>query len=135
MSRHQLQPTCAATAMCAKVLRLSSAASHVAILAPSSSAAWATLGLCHVSSTGSATAPNCLIMLSRSSLGISAFEIRSVIRCPPCVWHEDTAATRNVTALGSSSQHLDHVAVEHDVIASDALSIESGRRTPDAGAR
>jgi hypothetical protein len=29
MSRHQLQPTCAATAICANVLRLWSAASHV----------------------------------------------------------------------------------------------------------
>src|SRR5437762_11550779 len=114
--------------MCANVLTLSSVASHVAILAPNSSAAWATAGLCHVTSTGSATAPNCLIMLSRSSLGISAFEIRSVMRCPPCVWYEDTAALWNVTALGSSSQHLDHVAFEHDVITSDALSVESGRR-------
>ena len=86
-------------------------------------------------STRPAIASNCLIMVSRSLLGISAFQTRSVMRCPPCVWHEDTAAPQNVTALGSSSQHLDHVAFEHHVIASDALSVESGRRTPDAGAR
>src|ERR1700741_4232060 len=101
MSRHQLQPTCAATAICANVLRLSSAASHAAILAPNSSAAWATLGLCHVTSTGSATAPNCLIMLSRSSLGISAFDTRNVVmvssRTFCVVRHEDTADGANVT--------------------------------------
>src|SRR5205814_7237118 len=100
MSRHQLQPTCAATAMCAKVFRLSSAASHAAILAPNSSAAWATLGLCHVTSTGSATAPNCLIMRSRSSLGISAFDTRNIVMVSYLdvllVRHEDTAERANV---------------------------------------
>src|SRR5919199_4376400 len=101
MSRHQLQPTCAATAMCAKVLRLSSAAFHAATLAPNSSAACATAGLCHVTSTGSATAPNCLIMLSRISAGSSAFGTRSVVMVSSLdlllVRHEDTVERTDVT--------------------------------------
>ena len=79
MSRHQLQPTCAATAMCANDLRLSSAASHSPTLPPNSRAASATFGLCQVTSTGSGTAPNCVIMLSLSSVGSSALGTRSAM--------------------------------------------------------
>src|SRR5215468_2227815 len=107
MSRHQLQPTCAATAMCANVLRLSSAASHAPALPPHSRLAWATLGLCHVTSTGSGTVPNRLIMLSLSWVGSSAFGMRSTVvssfgRLP--VQHEDTAEPANVTTLGLTLQ-------------------------------
>src|SRR5580692_4975824 len=79
MSRHQLQPTCDATAMCAKDLRLSSTASHAPTLPPNSILARATWGLCHTTSTGSGTAPNCLIMLSLISVGSSAFGTRSAM--------------------------------------------------------
>ena len=55
--------------MCANVFRLASTASHVAMLAENSWLDRATLGLLYVTSTGSGTAPSCLIMLSRSSAG------------------------------------------------------------------
>src|SRR5207245_4193051 len=43
----------------------------------------------------------------------------------------DTATQR----IGrSSSQHLDRVPLEHNVVASDALAVKSGRTTPGAGA-
>src|SRR5881392_4023286 len=102
MSRHQPQPTCAATAICANVLRLASAASHAPTFAPNSSAAWATLGLCHSTSTGSATAPNCLIMLSLTSGVSSAFETRNAMVSSLdvlLVRHEDTDGLANVTIL------------------------------------
>src|SRR5262249_25144306 len=93
MSRHQLQPTCAATAMCANDLRLSSAASHSFTLPPNSRLAFVTLGLCQVTSIGSGAAPNCLVMLPWSALGSSAFGTRRTIgvhlRHLP-VRHEDT---------------------------------------------
>src|SRR6266542_2688470 len=105
MSRHQLQPTCAATAMCANDLRLASAASHAPTLAPNSRPAWATSGVCHSTSTGSGTAPSCLIMLSLSSVGSSAFGTRSamgvLLGCLP-VRHEDTAEPANVTTLSQA---------------------------------
>src|ERR1017187_417372 len=79
MSRHQLQPTCAATAMCANVLRLASTASQVATLAAYSWLDRATLGLLYDTSTGSGTAPSCSIMFSLSSGGSSAFGTRSAM--------------------------------------------------------
>jgi hypothetical protein len=65
--------------MCANVFRLASAASHVAALAASSWLDMATLGLLYVTSSGSGTAPSCLIMFSLSSAGSSAFGMRSAM--------------------------------------------------------
>src|SRR6202042_2492088 len=74
--------------MCANDLRLSAAASHSPTLPPISMDAWATLGLCHATSTGSGTAPICLIMLSLSSAVSSAFGTRStmVFSLPVCLF-------------------------------------------------
>src|SRR5690348_8097580 len=79
MSRHQLQPTCDATAMCANDLRLASAALHAPTLPPNSRLSWVTSGLCYSTSTFSGTAPSCLTMFSLSSLGSSAFGMRSAM--------------------------------------------------------
>src|SRR5580700_7459181 len=88
MSRHQEQPTWAATAICANDLRLSSAASHSLTWPPICRDASATLGLCHATSTGSGTAPSCLIMLSLSPAVSSAFGTRSamVFSLPACLF-------------------------------------------------
>src|SRR5882757_1491787 len=120
MSRHQLQPTCAATAMCAKVLRLASAASHAATLPLNSWLATASLGLFHSTSTGSGTAPNCLTILSRNSVGSFAFGTRSAMVSSLDVYlfgHEDTARPANVTttptahrpSAGTGRQSLAHL--------------------------
>jgi hypothetical protein len=65
--------------MCANVLRLASTASQVATLAENSWLDMATLGLLYDTSTGSGTAPSCLIMFSLSSGGSSAFGTRSTM--------------------------------------------------------
>src|SRR5690349_4121606 len=110
MSRHQLQPTWAATAMCAKLLRFASTASHRATCAEWYWLASASFGLFHSTSTGSGTAPSCSVRAVRSSAGNSAFGTRSVIVFSryvggfvPCR-HEDTACRGDVTsgAAGAS---------------------------------
>src|ERR1700739_1719312 len=76
---HQREPTWPATAMCANVLRLASAASHLATSAENTWLNMATLGLLYITSTGSGTTPSCLIMLSLSSAGSSTFGTRSAM--------------------------------------------------------
>src|SRR6266851_1346472 len=130
MSRHQLQPTCAATAMCAKVLRLSSAASHAPTLAPNSRPAWATSGLCQSTSTGSGTTPSCFIMLSLSSGVSSAFGTRSAMvssygRLRFC--HEDTTEPADVTTLSPGS-----IAQSARSMSARPQSLRTGRATIQA---
>src|ERR1700751_5970615 len=92
--------------MCANVLRLASAASHVPTPAESSWLDMATLGLLYVTSTGSGTAPSCLIMFSLSSAGSCAFGTRSamVSSLDGCLFgHEDAARPAHVTATAAAA--------------------------------
>src|SRR5580692_7460787 len=65
--------------MCANVLRLESTASQLATPAENSWLDLATLGLLYDTSTGSGTAPSCLIIFSQSSAGSSALGTRSAM--------------------------------------------------------
>src|SRR5712671_676685 len=103
MSRHQLQPTCAATDMWAKVLRLASAASYAPTFAPNSSPAWATLGLCHRTSTGLGHGTELLdhgFAHLGGDLCFGNAQRHGVLPGGVLVRHEDTAERRNVTTRG-----------------------------------